>query len=189
MNKATVVRIITTVFIIAYPFVVYFGLQKLPASFFGMILLVVLALRLGIVTSAERPVFLPLLLVFAAYTVAAIILDSENMLLYYPALVNFGLFTVFANTLRHGEPLLLRMVRLRGIAISKHTPFYLYRLTAMWAVFFVINGLISLWTISVSLEFWTLYNGLYSYFIIAILGSAEWLFRRRYKRKKALQDP
>jgi uncharacterized membrane protein len=189
MNKALTVRIITTGFVVAYPFLVYFGLQTLPPSLFGIILLVILAMRFSVFETADRVVLLPLLLIFIVYAITTIVLDNANLLLYYPALVNFALFAIFANSLRNGEPLLLRMVRSRGIAISKHTPFYLYRLTALWAVFFVINGLVSLWTSTLSLQFWALYNGLYSYLIIAILGGGEWLFRRRYKKRKALLDP
>jgi len=188
MNKAFFIRAITTLIVIAYPFLVYFGLQSLPPSLFGALLLLLLALRFGSLKAGERLLLLPIMLVFFGFSIATIISDSTKLLLYYPALVNFSLFAVFANSLRHEESLLLRMVRSRGIAISDHTPFYLFRLTALWACFFVINAFVSLWTSTVSLQLWTLYNGLYSYFIVAILGAGEWLFRRRYKKKKAMLE-
>jgi uncharacterized membrane protein len=90
--------------------------------------------------------------------------------------------------LRHEESLLLRLVKARGMKTSPHTPGYLHWLTALWALFFLGNGLVSLWSSTVSLHVWTLYNGLLSYFIVAILCAGEWLYRRHYKKKKGVSD-
>lgn len=183
MKKAMLVRVLLFAFFIAYPFIVYFGIKILPPSFFGLVLIALLAMRLGVLLPEERKIFLPILAVFLGYAIATVIFDSTPMLLFYPALVNFSLFVVFAGSLRQEEPLLLRIVRARGTVISKHTPGYLYRLTALWAGFFALNGIISIWTSTLSMQAWTLYNGLISYFIIAILGGSEWVFRRHYKKK------
>lgn len=177
------VRALIMVFFIAYPFIVYFGLSVLPPSFFGLILIVLLGLRFGVLLPEERLLFLPILLVFLAYAVMTVFVDSAQLLLYYPALVNFTFFLTFANSLRSGEPLLLRFVRARKGTLSDHAPRYLYWLTMIWAVFFVLNGLVSIWTSTLSLEAWTLYNGLISYVLIGILGVGEWLFRWYYKKR------
>jgi uncharacterized membrane protein len=183
MTRATLVRALVMIFFIAYPFIVYFGLGVLPPSFFGLVLVVLLGLRFGVLLPEERLVFLPILLIFLAYAVTTVFVDSVHLLLYYPALVNFTFFLVFANSLRSAEPLLLRFVRVRGYAMSEHTPQYLFWLTAIWAVFFVLNGLVSIWTSTLSMQAWTLYNGLISYFLVALLGAGEWLFRRHYKKR------
>jgi uncharacterized membrane protein len=169
--------------IAVYPFIVYFGIQVLPASFFGLALLALLAMRYGVLLPDERPILLPVLLIFAAYAIAAMVLESTRMLLYYPALVNFCLCAVFVGSLRQGEPVLLRIVRARGMPVSKHGPKYLARLTLVWACFFAANGVVSIWTAALSIEIWTFYNGLLSYFLVATLAGGEWVFRRRYKRR------
>jgi uncharacterized membrane protein len=87
-----------------------------------------------------------------------------------------------------GDPLLLRFIRARGWKISKHGPRYLYRLTAVWAGFFVANGLISIWTIHFGIEVWTVYNGLIAYLLVAALIGGEYLFRRHYKRRMEIND-
>ena len=189
MKQAVFVRVVVVVFFIVYPFIVYFGIQHLPPSFFGLLLVALLAMRFGVLLPSERLVLLPVLLGFLVYAVTTVVLDSASMLLFYPALVNFVLCIVFANSLRHEESFLLRIVRARGVAISDYTPRYLYRLTALWACFFVLNGLVSIWTGTLSMEAWTLYNGLISYFIVAILFGGEMLFRRYYKRRKSLENP
>lgn len=177
------VRALIMVFFIGYPFIVYFGLSVLPPSFFGLVLIVLLALRFGVLLPEERLMFLPVLMVFLVYAVTTVFVDSVQLLLYYPALVNFTLCLVFANSLRSEEPLLLRFVRARNYETSDHAPRYLFWLTMIWAVFFVFNGLVSLWTSTLSMQSWTLYNGLISYFLVAILGVGEWIFRRYYKKR------
>lgn len=183
------VKLLIAVFFISYPFIVYFGLSYFPASFFGLVLMALLAFRYGVIKPAERALMLPVLLVFLTYAVAMVVFDNTNLVLYYPALVSFVMCAVFANSLRHEESLLLRLVKARGMAISSHTPGYLFWLTALWSMFFLLNGLVSLWSSTVSLHAWTLYNGLISYFIVAILGAGEWLFRRHYKKRKGVIDP
>ena len=183
MNHATLVRALAVVFFIAYPFLIFFGLSVLPPSFFGLVLLILLGLRFGVLLPEERLVFLPVILIFFGYAASTMYFDNPQLLLFYPAFVNFTFFIVFANSLRNEEPILLRIVRSRGYTISDHTPQYLFWLTAIWAVFFVLNGSVSIWTSTLSLQAWTLYNGLISYFIVAILGVGEWLFRRYYKKR------
>jgi uncharacterized membrane protein len=39
-----------------------------------------------------------------------------------------------------------------------------------------------------SIELWTLYNGLVSYFLVAILVGGEWLFRRHFKRRMGVHQ-
>lgn len=183
MKLSGAIRIFFILVIATYPFIIYFGIQYLPPGFFGLVLVTLLAMRYGVLLPKERPLLLPLLLLFLIYAVAATIMQSTEMLLYYPALVNFSLLVVFAGSLRRGEPLLLRIVRARGMPISKYGPAYLYTLTAVWAGFFAANGLVSIWTARLSIESWTLYNGFVSYFLIAVLVGGELLFRGRYKRR------
>lgn len=126
MNKAKFARILLALLAVSYPFAVYFGLQVFPPSFFGLVLVVALALRFGLLLPEERSTVLPVLILFLIFAVAAVILDSARLLLLYPALVNFTLCVVFAVSLKSGEPLLLRFVRARGIPMSEHAPRYLY---------------------------------------------------------------
>jgi uncharacterized membrane protein len=189
VSRSSLVRILFVASVAGYPFVVYFGLQHLPPSFFGIFLLVILAFRYGVLLPAERQVLIPVLLVFAAYALAATLLQNKTMLLYYPALVNASLCAVFLNSLLLGDPILLRFIRARNWPISKYGPQYLYRLTAVWAGFFVVNGTISVWTSTISIEAWTAFNGFISYILIATLVGGEWLFRRHYKKRMGVENP
>lgn len=188
MNKAVFVRVIVVIFFLSYPFIIFFGIKVLPPGFLGLLLLVLLAMRFGVLVKEERQILLPVLILFLGYSVVTTILNSVSMLLYYPALVNFSLFVTFANSLRHEESL-LRIVRARGATISEYTPGYLYKLTAVWAGFFVVNGLVSIWSSTLSMAAWTLYNGMLSYCIVGVLIGGELLFRRVYIRRMGVEKP
>lgn len=181
---ASILRGLVVVVIVLYPIAVYLGIKTLPPSLFGFLLVALLAARFGVIKGEERVVVLPILLVLMAYAVLAVVVRSERFLLLYPVLVNASLFLVFMWSLRTGDPILLRIVRARGIQISRHGPSYLRHLTAVWAGFFLANGAVAAWTISQSLEVWALYNGFIAYVFVACLVGVEWLFRLYYKRLK-----
>lgn len=189
MTRSLPIRALFLACIAAYPFLVYFGLQIMPPSAFGLALLVLLAMRYGVLLPSERPILVPMLLIFVTYALTATLSGSQLMLLYYPAVVNFTLCGVFLNSLRQGDPLLLRIIRARGWPVSEHGPMYLYRLTGVWAAFFFLNGLISIWTSTQTIEVWTLYNGFLSYCLVASLFGVEYAFRRYYRRRMGVENP
>ena len=188
MKPAIILRAAFVGLLALYPFIIYFGIRVLPAGFFGLLLAVLVVLRFSVVGKDERAMALPLMLLLLAYAIVAAIVGRTQALLYYPVLVNGLLCTVFALSLRKGEALLLRLMRARGVPMSEYGPGYLTRLTAVWAGFFGANSLVALWTTTASLEVWTLYNGLISYLLVAVLMLSEWLFRRRYKRRLGISD-
>ncbi len=183
MTQSIIFRAAFVVVLALYPFIIYFGIRVLPPSFFGFALAVLLLIRFGFVRPEERASAVPALVLLLTYAVAATVVGSARMLLYYPALVNFVLCAVFASSFRQDEPLLLRIMRARGVTMHAHIPPYLTRLTAVWATFFALNGLIAVWTTTASMEIWTIYNGMISYLLIAALMAGEWLFRRHYERR------
>ena len=178
-----IVRVAFVALLTLYPFAVYFGIQVLHVSFFGMLLALLVALRFVFTRSEERKSTLPLVVLMFVYAIAAAVYGKAEMLLYYPALMNLMLCALFALSVRGGEPILLRIVRARKIPMSKYAPAYLTRLTLLWAVFFFANALVSLWTTTLTLEAWTMYNGLVSYLLVAALFGIELLFRRYYKKR------
>ena len=188
MIQSTIFRVTFVGLLALYPFIIYFGIRILPASFFGIALAVLLVLRFAFTRSAERATALPALALLLAYAVAAALVGSRQLLLYYPVLVNLLMCAIFAGSLRHEEPLLLKVVRARGVAMSEHAPGYLHRLTAVWAAFFALNGGVAFWTTSASMEVWTIYNGLIAYLLIGALIAGEWVFRRQYKKRLGISS-
>lgn len=186
MNKARIFRALFFVLIALYPLVVYLGLQYLPVSFFGLLLLMIVLARWGVMLPAERRLMLPLLAGLLAYSAATALSGSQRMLLFYPALVSFTMCALFAWSLRQEETILLRLVRGRNIQMSEFGPAYINRLTGVWALFFALNGSAAIVSGYLSLQLWALYNGLISYLLMAALIVGELVFRRYYKRRKGV---
>lgn len=188
MTQSLVFRFAFIALLALYPFIIYFGIQVLPPSYFAIALAVLLLIRFGLVSPGERATATPALLLLFVYAVASAIVGSARMLLYYPALANFVLCALFAGSLVQGEPLLLRFMRARGVTMNPYVAPYLARLTIIWAVFFALNGMVAIWTTTASMEIWTIYNGMISYLLIATLITGEWVFRRNYKKRLGISD-
>jgi uncharacterized membrane protein len=186
MSSGRVLRAIFFVLIALYPVIVYIGIQHLPIGFFGTMLALLLLFRASVMRSAERHVILPVLIVHMAYSAITALSGSQQLLLWYPALVNFSLCLLFALSLRDSESFLLRLVRAKNIKLSVYGPAYLNRLTAVWAVFFLLNGSLAILTGAISLKTWALYNGFIAYLLIGALMGGELLFRHWYKRYKGV---
>ncbi|SEN32694.1 Uncharacterized membrane protein [Duganella sp. CF517] len=110
----------------------------------------------------------------------------SNLLLplkLYPVLVSAALLAGFAWSLTTPMSAVERMARLRGEDFPPPAQAYMRSVTQVWCVFFVINGLIALATaLWASEAVWSLYTGIISYALMAILFGAEYLVRMRFKR-------
>lgn len=186
MSSDSVFRAIFFVLIALYPFIVFVGIQHLPIGFFGTMLALVLLLRASFMRPAERRAILPVLIVYVTYAAITALSGSQHLLLWYPAVINFSLCLLFALSLRANESILLRLVRARNMKLSVYAPTYLHRLTAVWAVFFLLNGSMAILTAAISLKAWALYNGLIAYLLTGALMGGELLFRWWYKRSKGV---
>lgn len=186
MNGSGLVKVLFTLVLLSYPFIVYVGIQTVPPSFIGIFLMLLLAMRFGVLRAEERRMHLPILALFLLYALLATLLRSEKFLLFYPVMVNLVMFFTFVISLRQEESVLLRLVRARGVKMSVYGPGYLNRLTAIWAGFFLLNAAVASWTITQSLATWTLYNGLIAYLLVGLLMAVEWLFRIQYKKRKGV---
>lgn len=186
MKGAPVIRGLLVLVAILYPLGVYFGLKVMPPGFFGLVLTVLLALRFGALGPGERRLLLPLLSIFLAYALLAAWLNNERVLMAYPVLVNASLFMIFLWSLKGGESMMFRFASARGMKMSVYAPAYLRKLTIVWIVFFLLNGLAAAWTMTRSMEIWAIYNGVIAYCLIGVLIAGEWLFRIFYKKKKGV---
>ncbi|WP_162048184.1 COG4648 family protein [Vibrio taketomensis] len=108
----------------------------------------------------------------------AVMVNDATGLLFYPVMMNLVLLLTFASSCLWGEPIITRIAKLRE-ELDEAGLIYTRRLTMIWSVFFVVNGLIAAITTQLSYEIWTLYNGLISYGLIGLLLSSEWIYRKR----------
>ena len=109
-----------------------------------------------------------------------------NMLLplkLYPVLVSCVMLAVFAYSLRFPPTAIERLALLRQSNLHPLVVVYARRVTQIWCVFFVMNGVIALVTaLWASEAVWSLYTGIISYILMGVLFGGELLYRPRFKR-------
>lgn len=163
---------------IAYPFLIYWGLQHDQATRLLPLLLILLVLRwvVGSRTS-ERIVLIAILVTLL---IIAFAWDHQTGLKFYPAMVNLGFLVLFAGSLLSPPSFVERLARIRQPNLSPTGIAYTLKVTWMWSIFFLVNGCIAaitaLWA---SNEMWILYNGFIAYLMVGILFGGEWIVRHR----------
>ncbi|MFL0796654.1 MAG: hypothetical protein K6L73_04100 [Cellvibrionaceae bacterium] len=182
--------------LILYPALVYFGLQNMKPSDVAWLLLAVISVRLILTLKDTKSQGLAL----STTGVAAIVLwasalsDSELGLKFYPVAINLTLLCIFALSLIKPPSVIERIARLKEPNLPETGVQYTRKVTGIWCVFFTLNGTAALYSTTLSLEAWTLYNGLISYILMGILLGGEMLYRKiriqqRHLDNKSCQKP
>ncbi len=180
-------RALIVLLLLAYPFGVYVGLERLGPAVLGGLLATLFLLRLWIVGTRGRTWGLAIALALA-FVAALTLTRNDTLLKFYPVLLNAGLFALFTASLVRPPTVIERGLRLAGQDVPPEAPPYLWWVTLVWCGFFMVNGAIAAWTaLAAPLSWWTLYNGLVSYGLMAVLFGAEWLARGVYRRRHARQ--
>ncbi len=185
------IRALTVVLLATYPFIVYFGLEHLgPAALAsllgGLLLLRFAAFQHGSSGAGHNGVLILAAMGVTVFVLAVWLSADDRLLKSYPVLVNAALFILFAGSLLRPPTVIERGLRLAGRAVPPEAPPYLWWVTLAWCGFFLVNGTIAAWTaVAAPLAWWTLYNGLLSYLLIAALFGAELITRRIYRRRVA----
>ncbi len=177
---------LSAVVLLAYPFAVYFGIDKFGLSLVGIILISALLLR---VLTAQRSKVKELKQIAQISAVTGsilvglgIVFRQHGWLTFYPVVVNMCMLVLFAGSLRQPQTLIERLARLQEPDLPESGVRYTRSVTKIWCVFFALNALIALYTCFQPLEIWTLYNGLISYLLAGSLFVVEWIVRQFVRR-------
>lgn len=176
-------QVITSIALLGYPLVVYFGLNYLPIGTMAITLCVLLILRLVVQKQHVNSMIVPVILGIGL-TATSAIAKRHDWLLYYPVVINLSMLALFAYSLKLGPCMIERFARLKEPNLSNEATPYLKKITLIWCGLFVFNGTVALYTACyASLEVWTLYNGLIAYLLIGSLLGGEWLYRKIWLKK------
>jgi uncharacterized membrane protein len=103
---------------------------------------------------------------------------DPRALLLVPVFVNLGLLFAFCRTLRGGATIVEQLARLREPALSAAQVRHCRTTTQVWCAFFAANvAICAALAWFAELWLWTLYTGVISYVLGALLFGAEWLVR------------
>lgn len=173
--------------LLAYPFVVWWGLHQGELIWLCLALGLLFALRL-----LPQPVrwremaALSRLLAGVGLLLCALSLlcRRADLLLYYPVLVSGSLLALFGWSLWQPMTLVERIARLQEPQLPPAAIRYTRQVTRIWCGFFIFNGAIAIATIwHGDLALWSLYNGLLSYLLMGTLMAGEWLVRQRVRAR------
>ncbi|HBR1846558.1 TPA: hypothetical protein L9M49_003504 [Klebsiella quasipneumoniae subsp. quasipneumoniae] len=189
IRSLPVVPLLTGILLLAWPFIIWFGLAH--NSLQGLLPLMALMLFLRFRQTRRRVGALSVVTQIVAVAgmtlcIASYLLKTHQLLLFYPVVVNSVMLAVFGGSLWSTMPIIERLARLREPDLPERAVRYTRRVTQIWCAFFIINGGIALFTaLYGDLSLWTAWNGMISYLLMGTLMAGEWLVRQRViKRDK-----
>ena len=189
IRSLPVVPLLTGILLLAWPFIIWFGLAH--NSLQGLLPLMALMLFLRFRQTRRRAGALSVVTQIVAVAgmtlcIASYLLKTHQLLLYYPVVVNSVMLAVFGGSLWSTMPIIERLARLREPDLPERAVRYTRHVTQIWCAFFIINGGIALFTaLYGDLSLWTAWNGMISYLLMGTLMAGEWLVRQRViKRDK-----
>lgn len=172
---------------LAYPFVVYATVGRLPGRALVLAGLVLVAARM--VALRRLPALSGWMGPLAAGAVALAVLaltDPPWAARAYPVVMSLAGAAAFGVSLPRGPSLVERMALLVEPALDARGRRYTWWVSALWTCVLTGNAAVAAWLGAFgSLEAWTLWNGLLSYLLMGAVFGAEWLVRRRLRGRAA----
>lgn len=179
--------VLSAIVLLAYPFVVYYGLNRWGIGAVAAVFIILFVLRIaaGNQTRLRELKYIAWLSGGAGVvlTLFAFVFKNSSWFTYYPVMVNLLMLGLFAQSLRQKESLIERFARLQEPELPDYAVRYTRNVTKVWCVFFIINASLALLTTFMSITVWTLYNGLLSYLFAGALFACEFVVRLIVKKK------
>jgi len=179
--------VLAAIVLFAYPFAVYYGLNEWGFGAIAGVLGVLFLLRIigGNQTRLRELKYIAWLSGGAGITLSllAFAFKSSQWFTYYPVIVNTLMLIIFMQSLTQKETIIERFARLQEPNLPDYAVRYTRNVSKVWCFFFVINGSIAFATTFMSLQIWTIYNGLISYLLAGGLFAIEFIVRLFVKRQ------
>ena len=175
---------------ILYPVIAYLGLTFGSPSLVagGLIVILLLRVKFGhslMIDKSYIKFFIASIILVLGYS---LITDTSDGIRFYPVVTSLLFFGIFACSLCSKQSIIERIARIREPDLPASAVSYTRKVTMLWSSFFLVNGSIAFYTAVYSdIATWTLYNGLISYCIMAVIGAVEWLVRKKFKYKEAVK--
>lgn len=178
---------------LAYPVVILCAWRWGSPRFVGLLLLALLWIQRVAGTSPLAaslrkltPVDWVVAVTLNVASLAIVLTNSERIMRLYPSLVNLGLLVAFGVTLVKGPSMIEKFARLTDPDPSAHVMRYTRRITQLWCIFFVVNGVFSVYTaLCWPAKAWSLYNGAIVYGLIGALLVGEIAWRKCIMQPRA----
>lgn len=175
------VKLLTGMLLLAWPFLIWFGLAHNSLRWLLPLMALLLFLRFRQTRRQAGPLRVVTQVVAAVgitLCVASYLLKTHQLLLFYPVVVNAVMLAVFGGSLWSSMPIVERLARLRDPQLPAVAVRYTRRVTQIWCAFFIFNGGVALFTaLHGDMAMWTAWNGMIAYLLMGLLMGSEWLVR------------
>ena len=177
----------TSAVLLVYPIGVYFGLRYLEPRHIGVIIFVLVGSRLLL----ARPhldrdgcvSLLPSAVMVVLVSLLLLIFNQVSLIYLNPVLLNGVMLATFSYSLLRPPTIIERFARLSDSNLSPRAILYTRRVTQVWCLFFLCNGITAAYTgMYASMRTWALYNGFVAYIIMGVLIVGEYLVRIRKRQ-------
>ncbi|EJI7423321.1 hypothetical protein ACJG0S_001157 [Escherichia coli] len=187
IRSLPMIKLLTGLLLLAWPFVIWFGLAHNGLHWLLPLMALLLLLRLRQTRRQAGPLQAVTQLVAVvgiALCVASFMLKTHQLLLFYPVVVNAVMLAVFGGSLWSAMPIVERLARLQEPDLPEKGVRYTRHVTQIWGGFFIINGGIALFTaLYADMSLWTAWNGMIAYLLMGTLMAGEWLLRRQVMKR------
>ena len=182
MSDSPAAKIVGLALLILYPLLIYFGLKYFDPRWVSGAMFLLLGWKL-LDRRAPRKSTLGFAAALLLATALTLYTGSDYGLLLYPVLVNFFLLVIFMNSYLNPPSIIETIARLREPELPPQAVAYTRKVTLAWCAFFLLNGAISAFTLTLEREYWVLYNGCIAYLLMGALFLGEFILRQRVKEK------
>lgn len=187
IRSLPMIKLLTGLLLLAWPFVIWFGLAHNGLHWLLPLMALLLLLRLRQTRRQAGPLQAVTQLVAVvgiALCVASFMLKTHQLLLFYPVVVNAVMLAVFGGSLWSAMPIVERLARLQEPDLPEKGVRYTRHVTQIWCGFFIINSGIALFTaLYADMSLWTAWNGMIAYLLMGTLMAGEWLVRRQVMKR------
>ena len=188
MKKLTNILILALIF--AYPFVIFFGLEKFSVKQISLLLITVFIIRFFLFSTHSGRSNWQLYAgsaIGVAITVIAFISNSSTSLLYYPVAINLLFCLAFTLSMFY-PPCMIEIFASKFIKdIDDRRREYLRKVNLVWVIFFAANASLALYTVLLDdMKIWVAYNGFIAYVLVGMLFVAEYAVRKYLQMKQRI---
>lgn len=163
--------------IIAYPFLVYWGINHLSLKLIGWIFLAVIIFR-SLILKDRFKQWVPAIVGILLTTVLLNIFNDPLYLKLNPVIISMSVFCAFSYTLVKPPSMIETFARLQDKNLPEKAIPYCRKVTIIWCIFLLTNSAAALYTaLYTDMKTWTLYNGFISYILMGCLFTGEFLYR------------
>lgn len=182
------IKPIIVVIFLAYPFIIYYGLVNFALWQIALLVALLASIRVFIFKNSRShlaKIGLYGSLFLLLFSLLSLILNENGWLKLYPIIMSLLSFTVFFISLYSDKTIIQRIAEIKEKNIDAKKQTYMFNLTIIWCVFFVINTIISTYTmLYMSLKYWSIYNGFVSYVVMGLLIITEIMYRHFFILRK-----